>query len=58
MGLDWVLRNRPKKIRTLSDSRPSVRPPGNPTQTDHEGQRSPVADLANATAFETKHEVI
>jgi hypothetical protein len=41
MGLDWVLRNRAKKSDSLSDSRPPVRPPGEP---------------ARAGAFETKHE--
>jgi hypothetical protein len=34
MGLDGVLRNRPTKNSPLSDSRPPVRPPGEPTQTE------------------------
>ena len=46
-----------KKIRPLSDSRPPVRPPGEPTQTEfmmaNDLVNLPVADLARAIAFET-----
>jgi hypothetical protein len=47
-----------KKVRPLSDSRPPVRPPGEPTQTEFriasDLRNLPIADIVRATAFGTR----